>query len=72
MGVSGGWNANIQISTHTNEKPVWNEQVLSFVQKKISKNSNIKCLGSADGIYELNDLFVNTKKEVFKYLKLLI
>ena len=71
LGVSGGWNANIQISTHTNEKPVWNEKVLSFVQKKISKNSNIKCLGSADGIYELNDLFVNTKKEVFKYLKTL-
>ena len=31
LGVSGGWNPNIHISSHHRGRPIWNEAIQSFI-----------------------------------------
>ena len=55
LGVSGGWNPNIHISSHHRGRPIWNEAIQSFIPDDNSP-SGMLIAGSADGFMELEDV----------------
>ena len=55
LGVSGGWNPNIHISSHHRGRPIWNEAIQSFIPDDNSP-SGMFIAGSANGFMELEDV----------------
>ena len=55
LGVSGGWNPNIHISSHHRGRPIWNEAIQSFIPDDNSP-SGMLIAGSANGFMELEDV----------------
>ena len=55
LGVSGGWNPNIHISSHHRGRPIWNEAIQSFIPDDNSPNDMLAA-GSANGFMELEDV----------------
>ena len=55
LGVSGGWNPNIHISSHHRGRPIWNEAIQSFIPDDNSPNGMLAA-GSATGFMELEDV----------------
>ena len=55
LGVSGGWNPNIHISSHHRGRPIWNEAIQSFIPDDNSP-SGMLIAGSAKGFMELEDV----------------
>ena len=55
LGVSGGWNPNIHISSHHRGRPIWNEAIQSFIPDDNSP-SGMLIAGSAKGFMELDDV----------------
>ena len=55
LGVSGGWNPNIHISSHHRGRPIWNEAIQSFIPDDNSPNGMLAA-GSANGFMELEDV----------------
>ncbi len=54
IAMSGGWNPNIQLTTHLGGKPVWNDTIASFTAGVIP--SEMVVAGAAAGIYGLRDV----------------
>ncbi|WP_284165760.1 sarcosine oxidase subunit alpha family protein [Frigidibacter sp. SD6-1] len=48
LGVSGGWNPNVNISSHHRARPVWDEAILSFVPGKAGP-PGLSAAGAAAG-----------------------
>ena len=48
LGVSGGWNPNLHISSHQRGRPVWNEELASFVPGK-ELPAGLSVAGAANG-----------------------
>ncbi len=48
LGVSGGWNPNLHISSHHRGKPVWNETIAAFVPGT-GGPANLNAVGAANG-----------------------
>jgi sarcosine oxidase subunit alpha len=55
LGVSGGWNPNIHISSHHRGRPIWDEAIQSFIPDDNSPNGMLAA-GSANGFMELEDV----------------
>ena len=55
LGVSGGWNPNIHISSHHRGRPIWNEAIQSFIPDDNSP-SGMLIAGSAKGFMELEEV----------------
>ncbi len=51
IAVSGGWNPNIQLTTHQNSRPVWNDERAAFMAGTLPKGMSIA--GAAAGDYSL-------------------
>ena len=68
LGVSGGWNPNMQISSHTGVKPVWNEKILAFIPGKNNISSHLKAIGSANGMFTFNECILDAEKNVLEVL----
>ncbi|MDC1086133.1 sarcosine oxidase subunit alpha family protein [Alphaproteobacteria bacterium] len=69
LGVSGGWNPNIQISSHTGVKPNWNEKIHAFVPGKNNISTHLKASGSANGIFTFNECILDAEKNVKAILR---
>mgnify|MGYP006412354749 FL=1 len=69
LGVSGGWNPNIQISSHTGVKPNWNEKIHAFVPGKNNISTHLKVSGSANGIFTFNECILDAEKNVKAILR---
>ncbi|MBX9684532.1 MAG: (2Fe-2S)-binding protein, partial [Hyphomicrobium sp.] len=54
IAMSGGWNPNIQLTTHLGGKPMWNDTIASFTAGVIP--SEMVVAGAAAGIYGLSDV----------------
>ena len=50
LGVSGGWNPNVNITSHHRSKPVWNEAIAAFVPG-VDGPANLTIAGAAAGIF---------------------
>ena len=53
VAMSGGWNPNIQISTHLSGKPKWDDTLASFVPGSLPPGMSVA--GAASGAFGLND-----------------
>jgi sarcosine oxidase subunit alpha len=51
LGVSGGWNPEISLTCHHGGRPVWNEEIASFVPASLPKGLGVA--GSANGTMTL-------------------
>jgi sarcosine oxidase subunit alpha len=47
IAVAGGWNPNVQLTTHQNGKPVWNTELAAFVPGPLPKGMSVA--GAANG-----------------------
>ncbi len=47
IAVTGGWNPNVQLTTHQNGKPVWNSELAAFVPGPLPKGMTVA--GAANG-----------------------
>lgn len=47
IAVSGGWNPNVQITTHQNGKPQWSDAIAAFVPGTLPKD--MAAIGAANG-----------------------
>ena len=68
LGVSGGWNPNIHLSSHHRGRPQWDEKIQSFVPDKNSV-SGLTVAGSASGSMELKEVFKSGNDAVAIALK---
>ncbi len=48
--VSGGWNPNVNITSHHRSKPSWNEAIAAFVPGE-GGPANLVAAGAADGVF---------------------
>ena len=48
LAVSGGWNANVALTCHQNNRPLWNEELSSFVPGHQAPPGQL-CAGAAKG-----------------------
>ena len=69
LGISGGWNPNIQISCHTGVKPNWNEKIHAFIPGKNNISTHLKASGSANGIFTFNECILDAEKNVIAILR---
>lgn len=51
VAMSGGWNPNIQLTTHLGQKPVWNAALNTFVAGSLREGCSI--VGAASGAFGL-------------------
>jgi sarcosine oxidase subunit alpha len=51
LAVSGGWNPNVQLTSHLGGRPVWDESLLAFVPSTLPPN--MRCAGAAAGEFSL-------------------
>ncbi len=51
LAVSGGWNPNVQLTSHLGGRPVWDESLLAFVPSVLP--TNMRCAGAAAGEFSL-------------------
>jgi methylglutamate dehydrogenase subunit C len=49
LAVSGGWNPNVNITSHHRSKPVWNEAIAAFVPGE-GGPTNLVAAGAANGV----------------------
>ena len=49
LAVSGGWNPNVNITSHHRSKPMWNEAIAAFVPGE-GGPANLVAAGAADGM----------------------
>ncbi len=49
LGVSGGWNANVHLASHHRARPVWREDILSFVPSGHGGPPGLSAAGAATG-----------------------
>ena len=68
LGVSGDGIPNIQISSHTGVKPVWNEKIHAFIPGKNNISSHLKATGSAKGVFGFNECILDAEKNVLEVL----
>ena len=68
LGVSGGWNPNIQISCHTGVKPEWNKKISAFIPGKNNISTHLKAVGSANGKFTLSECISSAEKAVLEIL----
>lgn len=52
VAVSGGWNPNIQLTSHLGGRPTWNPRILSFVASVLPANMTV--VGAAAGEFSLD------------------
>ena len=50
LAVSGGWNPNVNITSHHRSKPAWNEEIAAFVPGS-GGPANLVAAGAADGVF---------------------
>lgn len=50
LGVSGGWNPNVHISSHQRGRPQWNADIAAFVPDQ-NGPPGLSCAGAAAGIF---------------------
>lgn len=53
IAISGGWNPNIQITTHLNGRPQWDDSLSAFVPGPLPKGMSVA--GTASGAFSLRD-----------------
>ena len=51
IAVSGGWNPNVQLTTHLNGRPQWNDTIAAFVPGALPRGMSVA--GTANGDYAL-------------------
>jgi methylglutamate dehydrogenase subunit C len=56
LGVSGGWNPNVNITSHHRSKPVWNEALAAFVPGE-GGPANLHVVGAAHGGFSMHAAF---------------
>jgi methylglutamate dehydrogenase subunit C len=56
LGVSGGWNPNVNITSHHRSKPVWNEALAAFVPGE-GGPANLHVVGAAHGGFSTHAAF---------------
>ena len=66
LGVSGGWNPNIQISCHTGVKPEWDKKISAFIPGKNNVSTHLKAVGSANGKFTLSECIFISRKSCFR------
>jgi methylglutamate dehydrogenase subunit C len=49
LAVSGGWNPNVNITSHHRSRPMWNEELAAFVPG-VGGPANLVAAGAADGV----------------------
>ena len=68
LGVSGGWNPNIQISCHTGVKPEWDKKISAFIPGKNNISTHLKAVGSANGKFTLSECILSAEKAMLEIL----
>src|SRR5262249_35535842 len=53
LAVSGGWKANLSLSTHLGNRPVWSDQLATFVPGELPPGMTV--VGAARGSFSLAD-----------------
>ena len=53
LGVSGGWNPNIGLTTHLGAKPIWSDGISAFIPGDLSRAMSVA--GAARGKFSLRD-----------------
>ncbi len=61
LGVSGGWNPNVNISSHRRSKPVWNETLQAFVPGE-GGPAGLVAAGAAAGLMSTHGALVSGQK----------
>ncbi len=61
IAISGGWNPNIQLTTHLGGKPVWNDEVFAFMPGALPPGLSVA--GSANGTFDLKSVLESGAKE---------
>lgn len=65
LGVSGGWNPNIQLTSHHGARPVWDDELLGFVASD-QRPQGQSIVGAAAGRYSLSEC-VASANELFEH-----
>ena len=50
LAISGGWNPSIHLTSHMNNKPIWNETINCFLSRPRAV-PNMEVAGSANGVF---------------------
>ncbi len=56
LAVSGGWNPNVNITSHHRSKPMWNDEIAAFVPGE-GGPANLVAAGAANGILSTHGAF---------------
>ena len=67
--VSGGWSPVIHLISHTGLKPIWNSENLCFISPETDEP--ITVIGSAAGIWNIEDCIKSGKSGAYKIINLL-
>ena len=67
LAVSGGFNPNIHLTCHQRGRPKWNELNHCFIPNNPPKNMSV--IGAANGIFNYQDIFKDSKIKLTKILQ---
>lgn len=59
VAIAGGWNPVIHLGCHSGDKPIWSDELLTFV---LNNNNNRVSVGSAAGYYTTEDCLLSVNK----------
>ncbi len=68
LGVSGGWNPNVQLTAHFRTRPVWKEDIAAFVPGE-DLPAGLSVAGAAAGIFATGDVLRNAVQAVGEVLQ---
>ncbi|MDA9170951.1 sarcosine oxidase subunit alpha family protein [Alphaproteobacteria bacterium] len=69
LGVSGGWNPNLQLSCHTGVKPEWQNDISAFIPGKNNISTHLKAVGAANGNFTLDRCMISSEKAILAILE---
>jgi methylglutamate dehydrogenase subunit C len=70
LGVSGGWNPNVNITSHHRSKAVWNEAIAAFVPGE-GGPANLTVAGAASGAFSTHSALATGQSRALDVLKAL-
>ena len=69
LAVSGGWSSNIHLTCHKRGKPVWDNIYKNFLSADNGKKDDITPVGSARGVFKIQNIIPDTNNVVLSLIK---
>ena len=69
LAVSGGWSSNIHLTCHKRGKPVWDNIYKNFLSSDNGKKDDITPVGSARGVFKIQNIIPDTNNVVLSLIK---